>query len=415
MDTPRHPSPSRRVRRLAWIALPGAALLVTLGVSQLRPASPSVQRSALWTGVVERGDFVRRVRAPGTLEPEAVRWLPAPSEANVERIAVLPGAAVSETTVVLELSNPEVVLAARDADWALRASEAQLVDLHARLESERLDQRARVVSAAAALRLAGLQAETDRKLADLGVVSELTMKLSQAREEETAARHEIERERAIAAEAAARAQVQAKEIEVDKIRALHALKGALAEGLRVRAGMKGVLQEIRVEPGQRVAAGTVLARVVEPSRLQAELRVPAGLARDVQPGLAAAIDTRNGVVAGRVTRVDPAVRDGAVMVDVAFDGALPRGARPQLVVDGTIEIERVAGALHVGRPSGCSGGEELALFRIAPGGRYAERVAVRLGRASSDAVEILDGLAPGDEVILSDMSPFADAERLRLK
>lgn len=415
MDTPRNVGSRRRLRRLAWIGVPGAALLVTLGVSQLRPPPPAVERASLWTGVVERGDFVRRVRAPGTLVPESVRWVPAMSEGTVERIVAQPGAAVAETTVVVELANPEVVLASRDADWALRGVEAELADLRARLESERLDQESRAVSAAAASRLAALQAETDRQLADLGVGSELTAKLSAARAAESEAHLGIERQRAVATEAASRAQRAAKEIEVDKIRALHAVRRALAEGLRVRAGMKGVLQEILVEPGQRVAAGAALARVVDASRLQAELRVPAALARDLQAGQAATVDTRNGLVAGRVARVDPGVREGVVAVQVAIEAALPRGARPQLAVDGTIEIERVADALHLTRPAGCAGESDVRLFRIVPGGRAAERVTVRTGRAASDAVEILAGLAAGDEVILSDMSQYADAERLRLK
>ena len=406
-----------RKRRQRWIwAGVGivAVVLVTVLVSRLEPAAPSVDRGTVWIGEVEQGPMVREVRGNGTLEPEEKRWIPAQTSGLVERVPVQPGATVRADQVVIELSNPEVERSARDAESALLRAEAELESLRVTLVSDELNQRAAAAAVEAECTQARLRAEADRELAAKGLISAINLKISEAAAEALTTRREIEERRLEMTGKAIAAQLRAKEAEVEQQRALYHLREEQLRSLSVRPGISGVLQEVVVEVGQQVAPGTNLARVAEPSRLKAELRVPATQARDVQVGQRTSVDTRNGIVEGRVARIDPAVREGTVTVDITLTGELPRGARPDLNVDGTIEIERLDDVLFVGRPAFGQEGGTISLYRLTPNGVHAERCQVVLGRASVKSIEVVSGLSAGDEVILSDTSRWDDYDRIRL-
>jgi HlyD family secretion protein len=417
MDIPR-PSRARarRIRRAA-LATAGVLLLalITLGLSRLEPAVPAVERSLVWTDVVQRGPMVRQVRGAGNLVPEEIRWIPATTDGRVERILALPGKAVSADTVLVELSNPEVRLAADDAEAALEEAESALTSLEVQLQSELLTQRAMAATVAAEARQAALQSEADAEMAAEGLIADLKFQLSKVHAEDSAQRAAIERERLEILDRSIEAQLDAQRSRVARLRATAALRRLQVEQLQVRAGTGGVLQQLPVEVGQRVTPGTNLARVAEPGRLKARIRIAETQARDVQPGQTATIDTRNGVIDGVVTRVDPAVLNGTVTVDVALEGPLPRGARPDLSVDGVIELERLEDVLHVGRPAFGQEQSTVGLFRLSGDGRTCVRIRVQLGRSSVTAVEVLDGLSEGDEVVLSDMSAWDEFDRIRLK
>jgi HlyD family secretion protein len=388
--------------------------LAAFGVSRLKPAVPEVDGAGLFIDVVRRGPMVRQVRGTGVLVPELVRWIPAATEARVERIVVRPGTPVKADTVVLELSNPEVEQAAREAELQLGAAMAELRKREVEIESEILAQRAGAASVDAQWSEAKAQAEVDEELARNGLTSALTLKLSRSRAAELANRSDIEKKRLAIARKAADADLAVQRSKIEQVRALSELRQSHRAALQVRAGIDGVLQQLPVEVGQRVAAGAPLAKVAQPEPLKAELRVAETQARDVAIGQPVVIDTRNGEARGRVTRVDPAVQNGTIGVDVAIEGALPKGARPDLTVDGVIEIERLADVLYTGRPVQGSDGATIALFRVAPGGD-AVQTNVALGRTSVNSVEIRNGLREGDRVILSDMSSWSDHHRIRLK
>jgi HlyD family secretion protein len=417
MDIPRpDQARKRRVRRLVYAgALVAGIALVTAALAQLKPAAPRVARATVWIDTVKRGELLRQVRGTGTLVPEEERWIPAATEGRIERILLRPGTVVEPDSVILELSNPELEQEARDAELQLRAAEAEYVSQKVRLKSQLLDQQAAAARVASDHHQARLQAEADAELAKDGLVSDLSRKLSQVRADELAVRHELEEKRLAINAEAVEAQLAVQQARVDQARALNALRKGQVESLRVRAGLPGVLQHLSVEVGQRVAPGTTLAKVAEPGRLKAELRIAETQAKDVQPGQAASIDTRNGVVGGRVSRVDPAVQNGTVTVDVALEGPLPRGARPDLTVDGTIELERLADVVHVGRPAFGQENAAVGIFRLEPDGVHAARVTVRLGRSSVNSIEIVEGLRPGDQVILSDTSAWDAHDRIRLE
>ena len=416
MDIPRQINIARRrlVRGAYAAAALGAVLAITLGLARLKPAAPTVERGSIWVDTVMRGPMVRQVRGLGTLVPEEVRWIPAATESRVERIYVKPGAAVKTDTILLELSNPELELAALDAQMQLRAAEADHTNLKVGLESQRLDEQANAATIQASFHQARLQAEADEELAKDGLVPNLTLKLSQSKAQELGTRKELEEKRLNISAEAAEAQLAAQQAKVDQLRALARLKKSQVDALRVRPGLEGVLQQLPVQVGQRVAPGATLAKVADPRRLKAELKIAETQAKDIQIGQPAVIDTRNGVVAGHVARIDPAVQNGTVTVDVAFDAALPKGSRPDLSVDGTIELERLTDVLHVGRPAFGQEQSSVGIFRLQPGGREAERVKVRLGRSSVNMIEIVDGLKEGDQVILSDTSAWDAFDRLRL-
>ena len=406
---------ARRRRRL----LIGGAVVVVLAavsfaVSRLQPAAPVIERASVWIDTVKRGPFVREVRGTGTLVPEDLRWIPATAEGRVERIRLYPGAAVTPDTVILELSNPSLEQAVRDAALQVRAAEAQLATRRAELETTLLATQATLAQAESDAREAQLDADAEQVLHDKGLTSAIALRTKRTRADNLANRAALERQRLARQDASLPSQLAIPEAEVDRQRAALRQQQTLQAGLQVRAGVGGVLQQVAVELGARVGPGTNLARVVDPTRLKAELKVPETQAKDVQLGQRATIDTRAGVVTGRVARMDPAATGGTVTVDVVLDGALPKGARPDLTIDGTIELERLADVVFVGRPAVGEEGATIQLFRLDATG-HARRVAVTLGRVSASAVEVRTGLQPGDQVVLSDMSQWDGVDRVRVK
>jgi HlyD family secretion protein len=417
MDVPRSPEilrQKKRKRLIYGIAGGAAILLVTLGLARLKPAARSVERTSVWVDAVKRGPMLRQVRGLGTLVPEEIRWIPAQTQGRVERLVTLPGTAVKSDTVVLELSNPEVEMQALDAEASLRAAQAAYIELKVRLNSGRLDQEAAAARVQADYKQAKMQADAEAQLAEQGLIASLTLKRSQVTADELANRDRVEKERLAIAGESVTAQLAVQQARVEQARALARVRRDQVEALKVRAGLDGVLQLIPVEVGQQVAPGTNLARVAQPTKLKAVVRVPETQAKDVQIGQVAEVDTRNGVVAGKVARVDPSVQNGTVTVDIALTGELPRGARPDLTVDGTIELERLADVVFVGRPAQGQPESQVSLFRLETDGVHASRVKVTLGRASVSTVEVREGLQPGDQVILSDTSAWDASDRIRL-
>jgi HlyD family secretion protein len=418
VDIIRPPSVARARRRRQILVASAAGLVVLAAgivVARLKPAAPAVDRSSVWTDTVTRGPMVRNVRGLGTLVPEDTRWIPAMTAGRVERILVRPGAVVAPETVILELSNPAQLQALAEAETQERAARAELTSLRARIQNELASQEATAVTASSEHRQAELQAKADAELAKDGLRSSLDTQLSAMRADALRARSDAEQKRLARMAGSVDAQLAVQQASVERGALSAALRRSEAHALHVRAGIAGVLQVVPVEVGQQVAPGTNLARVADPARLKAELKIPETQARDVQAGLVASIDTRNGVVAGRVVRVDPAVQGGTVTVDVMLDGPLPKGARPDLSVDGTVELERLADVLSVGRPALGQDFGTISLFRLAPDGATAERVNVVLGRTAVNSVEIRSGLRAGDTVILSDTSAWNTFDRIRLK
>jgi len=416
MDIPR-PSNARAkmIRRIVYVTL--AILLiggVTLGLTKLRPAAPSVDRATVWSDEVKRGPMLREVRGLGTLIPEDIQWIPAQTEAQVERIVIRPGAVVKPDTVILELNNLVLKRDVLDAEFQLKAAEADYANLKVQVNSELLNQKAAEAAVRSEYEQAKIQHAVDEKLAVEGIGSSVTAQLSKVREEQLAVRLGLEGERTKNSSDSAEARLQAQMSHVSQQRALYELRHSELEALHVRAGIGGVLQVVPVEVGQHVTPGTNLARVADPKRLKAEIKIAETQAKDVVIGQKATIDTRNGVVTGHVSRIDPAVQNGTVTVDVAIDGPLPQGARPDLSVDGTIEIENLSDVLYVGRPVHGSAQSTISLFKLSGDGSEAARVNVKLGRSSVNTVEILQGLQVGDRVILSDMSQWDKYDRIRL-
>ena len=418
MDIPRSPdiARSRRRRRgLLIAAVASAALVMSVGLARLEPAAPSVERSTVWVDTVQRGPMVRQVRGVGTLVPEEIRWIPAATEGRVERMLLQPGVDVAPDSVVLELSNPELEMQALEAEQQLRAAQAALTELRVRLESQRMDQEATAARVQAEYSQARLRADADAELAKDGLVAGITVKLSESAARELENRHRLEQQRLAIASDSVRAQLAVQQAQVEQRRAQAALRHSQVDGLKVRAGLSGVLQQVPVEVGQRVTPGTNLARVAQPEKLKAVVRIPETQARDVQIGQKASVDTRNGIVEGRVARVDPAAQNGTVTVDIALAGTLPKGARPDLTVDGTIELERLDDIVYVGRPAQGQPDSTMGLFRLDEDGVHARRVSVRLGRASVSTIEVVDGIKPGDRVVLSDTSAWDSHDRIRLE
>jgi multidrug efflux pump subunit AcrA (membrane-fusion protein) len=414
MDIPRLRRPSRRRYIQVGIAV-GAVLLMTVVLANLRPAAPSVEAGTLWMDTVEQGVLVREVRGPGTLVPEQIRWISALTPARVERILTQPGDSVKATTVLLELSNPDVQIQALQALQALTAAQAALVQLRTSLETQRLAQEATVVQARTTHNEALRQAMVAETLAVRGLSSPFELNRLRDLAAEAAARLRIEEQRLKLVTESMAPQVTVQEEQVVRLRAISEHRQNEVRGLQLRAGEEGVLQELPLQLGQWVTPGQVLAKVVQPTRLKAVIRVPEQQAPDVAIGQRAFIDTRNGIVPGRVIRIDPAASGGTVTVDVALEGDLPAGARPDLSVDGTIETDRINDAVWVGRPGYGQPNSTIGMFKLVEGGRYAVRVQVQVGRSSVNAIEILQGLEPGDAVILSDMTRWDSADRVRLK
>ncbi len=421
MDIARPDLKRSRNRRRLFLSLGGLVLLaaITLGLARLEPAAPRVERAQVWTDTVKRGDIPLQVRGNGTLVPEQIQYVQADTEGRIERIYVLAGAIVQADTLVLEMSNPELKQQTFDLEWQLKAADAQLRRLKVQLESDRLTQESTIASLRADYTQAALEAQADAILAKDGLVPDLTMKRSHAKAEELQQRLAVELKRLLIKKDSDEAQLAVQDAELEKLRASLALMRDKVAALKVRAGIEGVLQSVgdgtaTLQVGQRVGPGATLAKIVQPTKLKAEIKIAETQARDVQIGQRANIDTRNGVIPGHVVRVDPAVLNGTVTVDVALDGALPRGARPDLSVDGTIELALLENVLYVGRPVNGQPEATIGLFRVRDTGD-AERVTVKLGRTSVSTIEILEGLDVGDVVVLSDMSQWDEFSRIKLR
>jgi HlyD family secretion protein len=422
MDIPISTAVKQRRQRRRWLLAVAVAVTlaaITYGLSRLQPAAPRVEKSSIWMDTVKRGEMLRQVRGNGTLVPEDIRWIPTLNAGRVEQILVLPGAAVQSNTVLVELSNPAVEQAAFDAEWALKAAEAELTNLTVQLDANLLTQQASVASAQANYTVAKLEYDVIEGLATNGIAPAVTLKQAKSKVEELGKLLEIEQERLRISPHSSKAQLAVQQAKVEQLRAQLELRRTQSEALKVRAGMAGILQrlgnlESPLQVGQQLQAGALVARVANPTKLKAEIRIAETQAKDIQHNQPAAIDTRNGVIAGHVVRIDPAVQNGTVLVDVALDGALPKGARPDLSVDGTIELERLEDVLYVGRPVQGQPETTVGLFKVMEGGGAAGRVPVKLGRSSVSTIEVIEGLQVGDQVILSDMSQWDAHDRVRL-
>jgi HlyD family secretion protein len=405
----------KRIRRTVYgTAGLTIVLLITLGVSRLKPAAPSVERATVWIDTVKRGPMLREERGIGTLVPEDIRWIPATTVGRVERITLRPGTVVSAGSIILELSNPQLDQELQDAVLKLRGAEASLTNLRVQLRNDALAQEAVTANIEADYKKAALQVEANEQLAGKGLVSDMTLKQSKLDADQLSARYAIARKQLASHAESMQSRIAVQESEVEQTRAIVHLKQRQVDELHVRAGFAGVLQVVPVEVGQQVAPGTNLARVADPTRLKAELKIAETRAKDIQIGQSATIDTRSEVVTGRVVRIDPSVQNGTVTVDVVMDGPLPKAARPDLSVDGTVQLERLADVIKVGRPAFGQEQSSVGLFKLQANGE-ATRVQVKLGRTSVNEVEIVSGLNAGDQVILSDMSAWEAFERIRLQ
>lgn len=402
----------RRIIVLAVILITVPA--VTVAIWRLEPAAPVVEASTVWPDTVKRGPMVRNVRGLGTLVPEDILWIPSVTDGRVEKIILKPGAMVQPETVIMVLTNQQVDLDAADADYQVRGAEAELADLKVRMESERLNQTAEVARIESEYQQAKLQSDRDAELLKLGLTADLTHKLSRNKADELEKRLKVERERLTIKSESIEAQIAVQRSKIEKLKALHGLKKDQKDQLHVRAGAAGVLQEVPVQVGQRVPAGTVLAKVVQPTRLKAELKVAETQAKEIMIGQKAEVDTRNGVIAGIVARIDPSAREGTVTVDVRLTGQLPQGARPDLNVDGNIVLEHLDNVVQVQRPAFGQPNSTVQMFKYSADSKTASRVQVKFGRTSVNTIEVLEGLQVGDRVILSDMSQWDSVNKVRL-
>ena len=418
MDVPRGKEVARRrlIKRVALFTVLAVALGgLTYASYHLKPAAPSVDMSGLWPGTVKRGPLERQVRGLGALKPEQIYWINAAVDARVSQIVRRAGIdSIRANDVILVLSNPDLELDAEKAEWIVKQDQANLANLRVKLQSEKLDQRASLAELESQYTQAKLTADRDLELTRLNLKSDLESKLSVNQVNQLRNRVDLQKQRLAIADQAIKAQIDAQDVALQSSQAAYELKKKQVDQLTIRAGIDGVLQEVDVEVGQRVAAGALLAKVANPKRLKAVLQIPETQMKDVRIGLDATVDTRNGIIPGRVIRIDPAALNGTVGVDVALLGPLPEGARPELSVDGTIEIERLPDVVYVDRPVSGEPGATIGLFKIDPDGKGAERVNVKLGRASVNTIEVLDGLKVGDRVILSDMSQYDSQSRIRL-
>jgi HlyD family secretion protein len=389
--------------------------LVTYGLSRLKPAAPTVDRATVWTDTVKRGPMLREVRGLGTLVPETIVLIPAASNGRIEQRYILAGTPVKADTPIFKMSNPELEQSELDAEYQLKGAQAQYNSLKAQLENQLMDLRTKAAGVSSDYQQAKLNADRQEQLYKQGLGAEIDDKLAQVRASELAKQNDIAQNEVQTFSNSIEAQLGVQESKVEQQKALYDLQKSLIDKLVIRSGIDGMLQELDVEVGQNVTQGTVLARVAQPSHLKAQLRIAETQAKDVQIGQKASIDTHNGLIDGHVTRIDPAVVNGTVLVDVGLDSALPQGARPDLSVEGTIEIERLADVLYVGRPVHGEADSTIGLFKVVDGGSAAERVQVALGRTSVNTVEIKKGLQVGDEVILSDMSAWDNFDRVQLK
>jgi HlyD family secretion protein len=407
---------AKKIRRIVYATV--AILLVggvTYGLSRLRPAAPSVDRATIWPDEVKRGPMLREVRGLGTLVPEDIRWIPAQTDSRVDRWVLRPGALVKPDSIIMELSDPILQREALDAEYQLKGAEADYANLRVQVDSELMNQKATEAGVRSEYEQAKIQHEVDAKLLKEGLAADVVERLSRVKEQQLGIRVQLEGDKTKIATDSGKARLAAQQAKIDEQKALYQLKKSQLDALHVRAGIDGVLQLVPVEVGQHVTPGTNVARVANPKKLKAEIKIAETQAKDVAPGQKASIDTRNGIVGGHVSRIDPSVVNGTVTVDVTIDDPLPLGARPDLSVDGTVEIENLKDVLYVGRPVHGQAESTIGIFKIVDDGAEAVRVNVKLGRSSVNTIEIVDGLKVGDKVILSDMSAWDNFDRIRLK
>jgi HlyD family secretion protein len=407
---------AKKIKRALYVTVAVIVIAgVTLGLSRLKPAAPSVDRGTVWTDTVKRGPMLREVRGLGTLVPLDIHWIAALTTARVDKIVIRPGHLVEPNTVILEMSDPAVAQTLIDSQFQMKGAEADLANLRVQVNSELMNQKAIEAGVRSDYEQAKLQHEVDEKLYKEGIDADVTQKLSKVREDQLKIRLDLEEERTRVSADSAQARLQAQQSHVEQARAMYDLRKNQAEALHVRAGITGVLQLLPVDVGQSVAVGTNIARVADPKKLKAEIKIAETQAKDIVIGQNATVDTRNGIVKGHVIRIDPSVVNGTVTVDVGIDDPLPLGARADLSVDGTIELENLKDVLYVGRPVHGQTDATISLFKVMPDDSDAMRVNVKLGRSSVNTVEILNGLQVGDKVILSDMSQWDNVDRIRLK
>lgn len=417
MDIPRKSQARVRLIRRTIIGLVALGVIGAISwyVSRLEPAAPVVDRATVWTDTVKRGPMLRQVRGLGKLVPEEIRWVPAVTEGRVERILLEPGARVMPDTVLLELSNPQLEQETLSAEWDWKAEQSSYEDLKVRLESQQLTQAAELAKYESDHELALLRFEARSELAKDGLVSALDLKQDKANAQQLANRLKLERQRLEKDLESIAAQLAERRTRISQREAVYRLKKSLLDQLKVKAGVEGVLQLIQVDVGQRVGQGTNLARVANPAKLKAELNIPETQAKDIQIGQQVSIDTRNGIIPGAVSRIDPAVKEGTVTVDVRLNDALPKGARPELSVDGTVVLEKLEDVVYVGHPVQGQQDSLISLFKLDGQSKEAKRVSVRLGRSSVSIIEVKEGLEPGDQVILSDMSAYDGFDRISFR
>jgi HlyD family secretion protein len=422
MDVPRGKEVARRklIRRIVYIALLVAAIpLITWGLSRLKPAAPSVDRATVWIDTVKRGPMVRDVRGLGTLVVEQYMWIPAEFESRVEKINFLPGATLHTNDVLMVLSNPDMELSAADLEWQVKAAEANMQNLRVTLETQQLAQKATTEQVKSDMEQAELQSDRDTQLTKLGLKSDLDTKLSVAKWQELKGRYALSKQQLDISDKSIQAQIDAQKVQIEKLEAAYKLKKEQVEQLVIRSGADGTLTQLGtaampLEVGMRVAPGTILAKIAQPHKLKATLKINETQVKDVAIGQAASIDTRNGIIPGHVSRIDPAAVNGTVDVDVTLEGPIPPDARPDLSVDGTITLERLSNVVYVGKPVVGQPGAKITLFKLDPDQKEAQRVPVSLGRGSVNNIEVVDGLKVGDQVILSDMSSQDAYNRIRL-
>lgn len=408
-------SKKKLVKRLIMAGVVVVIALGTFGLSRMRNAAPTVERNAVVIETVRRGPMLREIRGSGVLTPEEVRWIAIPTDGRVERVLVQAGSTVTPETVIVELSNDQQQQSARDSEWQLRAAEADHETMRAQLDNERLDHEAAVAHARADSKQAQLRASADAELERQGLAAHITSQLSKTSADELARRVDIEEERLRVSQHAQGSRLAAARAQIEQRRAMYELQQTRVDALRVRAGIAGVLQQVDVQTGQRVVAGTTIARVARPDRLKAQVRIAESQAKDITVGQHATIDTRNGIVSAHVARVDPAVREGTVTVDLQIDGALPAGARPDLSVDAIIELDRIPDAVYVARPASAQENTPGTIFKVTGNGDQAERVKVLFGRASATAIEIRSGLKAGDQVVVSDSTAWDRSDQIRIQ
>ena len=406
----------KKMRRIGYIAAAVVLIpLMTYALSRLKPAAPSVDSGTVWTGTVKRGPMLRDVRGLGTLVPETIRLIPAVTDGQVQTRYLLPGTPVKANTVIFDLVNPQLQQETLDAEYQLKGAQAAYEQTKAQLQNQLMDKRTLAASVSSQYRTAEMVRQTKEELGANGLAPMLDVKTAQVQAEELAKENELAQKEVQTFDNSIASQLAVQEATVNQKRAMYELKKSQMDQLHIRPGIDGMLQELDVEVGQKVTMGTVLARVAQPTHLKAQLKIAETQAKDILIGQKATVDTHNGIIPGHVTRIDPAVVNGTVTVDVGLDGPLPTGARPDLSVEGTVEIERLADVLYVERPVHGEANSTVGIFKVVDDGKEATRVQVQLGRTSVNTVEIVKGLGIGDKVILSDMSAWDNYDRVQLK